>query len=645
MSFDYSDLLGDLDSPGQVYPPFNHLLPYPQSLVINIYGGYELLSGKVIAITSPEQRFTAQRLQSALAKLGIQWEIAEHQPDQGHENIGVQFEIKPLEHGSGAYELEIEIYNARNKDFQDGIILLAAHDLSGLWNGVCTLTQAIQLDYARAGKDLAALWIKDWPDFARRGVMLDISRDKVPTLDTLKALIDRLAGWKINEVQLYMEHTFAYQDHETVWKNASPLTGAEIRELDQFCRERFVDLVPNQNSFGHMHRWLMHEEYRHLAEIPEGLDWPIFISQRPFSVTATPESVAFMGKLYDELLPNFTSQYFNVGCDETFDLGKGRSKALVEEQGKGRVYVDYLKQIAAQVAKHGRTMQFWGDIIMQHPELVPELPKGVIAMEWGYDANDPFDSDGEKFAAAGVPFYVCPGTSSWLTLVGRTENAIANLRNAAVNGQKHGAIGYLNTDWGDYGHWQALLVSYLGFAYGAALSWAVQPNLDMDIPTALNLFAFEDSTGVMGQLAYDLGNVYRVLDDQKQYNGGIMVRALYFPLDQILEQKWLSAPINPEKVRAAMIEMERLAQKLGEARLTDPLIVPEYKLAIALWLHGCKRLLMVAGDTTITKPAMAAELHPLRDEFTRLWLARNRPGGLSDSLVRMDRLFAEYEGG
>ena len=119
---------------------------------------------------------------------------------------------------------------------------------------------------------------------------------------------------------------------------------------------------------------------------------------------------------------------------------------------------------------------FWGDIILQAPELIPELPQDSIALEWGYEHDHAFDERCAKFAEAGIPFYVCPGTSSWNAVAGRTDNALGNLRSAAENGLKHGAIGYLNTDWGDNGHWQYQSTAYLGYVYGAAVSWAVEAN-------------------------------------------------------------------------------------------------------------------------------------------------------------------------
>ena len=105
------------------------------------------------------------------------------------------------------------------------------------------------------------LHIEDWPDFPTRGVMIDISRDKVPTMATLYALVDLLASMKINQLQLYTEHTFAYRNHPEAWAEASPMTGEEILALDAYCRARFIQLVPNQNSFGHMERWLKLPRY------------------------------------------------------------------------------------------------------------------------------------------------------------------------------------------------------------------------------------------------------------------------------------------------------------------------------------------------------------------------------------------------
>ncbi|MBR1871467.1 MAG: glycoside hydrolase, partial [Kiritimatiellae bacterium] len=65
--------------------------------------------------------------------------------------------------------------------------------------------------------------------FSKRVYMLDISRDKVPTMGTLRLIVDMLEQAGYNQFQLYMEHTFAYTRHREIWKDADPLTPSEIR--------------------------------------------------------------------------------------------------------------------------------------------------------------------------------------------------------------------------------------------------------------------------------------------------------------------------------------------------------------------------------------------------------------------------------
>ena len=169
------------------------------------------------------------------------------------------------------------------------------------------------------------------------GYMLDVSRFRVPTMETVKRQVDILAELGYNHFQLYTEHTFAYPGHEDVWREASPFTPAEIRELDAYCADRGIELVPNQNSFGHLEHWLRHPAYNRLAEAPQGgTTCNGWVCARPASLCPTdPASVAFVAGLYDALFPCFRSKYVNVGGDETMELlddGKvrvGRSAAEI----------------------------------------------------------------------------------------------------------------------------------------------------------------------------------------------------------------------------------------------------------------------------------------------------------------------------
>src|SRR5205823_2413714 len=282
---------------------------------------------------------------AAQTEMRSRWQIVAGRAQS--DETAVNLAIVRFEHNREQYTIDVRPTDILIRASTPAMAFYAAHTLAQL--------------FRQFPNGVPCLHIEDWPDLPARGVMIDISRDKVPTMATLYALVDLLASMKINQLQLYTEHTFAYRNHPEVWAEASPMTGEEILSLDAYCRERFIQLVPNQNSFGHMERWLKLPRYAHLAEAPDGFTFPWGLKHEGgFTLDPlNPESLKLIESLYDELLPHFTSRLFNVGCDETFDLGLSRSKTEVERRGKERVYLDFVLKIYRAVKERGHAMMFW----------------------------------------------------------------------------------------------------------------------------------------------------------------------------------------------------------------------------------------------------------------------------------------------
>ena len=456
--------------------------------------------------------------------------------------------------------------------------------------------------------------------FAVRSYMLDISRDKVPTMGTLKQLVDILARFDYNQFQLYTEHTFAYAAHKTVWEKASPLTPEEIRELDLYCVMHGIELVPNQNCFGHMERWLTKPDYNHLAELPKGgapLPWGGFKKDPTTLCPTDPASLEFVDGLLGELLPNFESRLVNIGCDETFDLrGNGRSAAAVKEKGEGRVYLDFLLKVADLARKRGKRPMFWGDIILKHPELVGELPKDMIALDWGYEGNHPFMEEAAKFQEAGLDFYVCPGTSSWNSLGGRVENMRENMMAAEKAGHRYGAKGFMVTDWGDGGHWQPLAASLPGLILGGNLAYSGSSAGKMDLEEALDTVM-----GVpLGGVLLRLGTLY--------LRGGAL-RANASELFRILANDH-SYSRHPNLTDRVLVEISAIAENCRhEAAKYVRGAYPN------VWAQEIMHMANLV-DAACNRRDMR-RLQFLREEHDRVWKLRNRPGGMGDSREKLPR--------
>jgi hypothetical protein len=485
--------------------------------------------------------------------------------------------------------------------------------------------------------------VRDHPDLPVRGVMLDVSRDKVPTMETLRSLIDRLSAWKVNQLQLYSEHTFAYRNHREVHAAASPFTADEIRELDAYCRSRYVELVPNQNCLGHMNRWLQHDRYRPLALAPDGFvdEWGMVRKAMTID-PANPGSLALIRELLAELLPLFTSRRVHVGLDEAWELPKSRMDEFLR----------WVATLRALPELEGREMLMWGDMIAGDRDLLRQLPAGVTVCEWGYDDWHPFAERTALLAECGVPFWVAPGTSSWLTIVGRVTNAIGNCRVAAEAALVHGGHGFLNTDWGDQGHLQQLPVSDPGFAYGAAVSWCLDTNGDLDLAAALSAHCYDDSTGELAAAVLELGDAHRVVTPQFP-NMSAIVLHLYFP--QLTLGRGLTRGITTS-------ELDTLAEVVGNARSRPGRARSRRPDAAALvdeveWGADVVDLLTddararLDGDGTIgsvaagTRGQFANRVTALAEQHRALWLRRNRPGGLDDSASWLENLRQSYESG
>lgn len=353
----------------------------------------------------------------------------------------------------------------------EGIRLVGA-GLPGVFYGIQTLRQLLH----EHGAVLPCCTIADVPDFPVRGFYHDVTRGKVPKLETLFRLADTLAYYKLNHLELYIEHTFAFAELADVWAGADPLTAEEILRLDEYCRNRHIDLVPSLSTFGHCYHLLRSKRREHLNELD------LNASEQPFSFhdrmvhytlnSSDDEAFQLVAGMIAAFAPLFSSKFFNICCDETFDLGAGKNAAKAREVGRGRLYLDFVNRLIGVVRQQQKIPLLWGDIVAHEPGLIAEFPAGAIALNWDYGADCTWGAC-EPFAKYQIPYYVCPGVQGWNTFFNNLNLACDNIRAYAEQGRKHGAIGFLNTDWGDHGHVNLLFNSMHGLVYGAAASWNV----------------------------------------------------------------------------------------------------------------------------------------------------------------------------
>jgi N-acetyl-beta-hexosaminidase len=237
-------------------------------------------------------------------------------------------------------------------DGQGGLAVIAETP-AGIFYGAQTVKQLIR----GSGNNAVLLvpTLRDWPAMAYRGLSDDWSRGPLPNMDFLKREIRTLAAYKINIFSPYFEHTFAYESSPVAAFPGGAMTPDEARELVAYAAQYHITVIPEQESFGHLHHLLKFEQFSSLGETPHG------------SVLAPGDAATLplIGSWFSELAKVFPAPFAHIGADETFELGLGKTREQVEQKGPGAVYIDFLKQIHATLEPNHKRLLFWGDIAVK----------------------------------------------------------------------------------------------------------------------------------------------------------------------------------------------------------------------------------------------------------------------------------------
>jgi len=482
--------------------------------------------------------------------------------------------------------------------------------------------------------------IEDEPDLKIRGYMLDISRDKIPTVESLKSLIRVLSIFHYNHFELYIEG-FAFQyDHFPSLPYDTPLTKSDYLTLEQFANTYGIDLVPNMNGFGHMMKWLALDEYRPLAEKVDGsIQWGYHFPASTIN-PLNPDSFELVKTMITELLEIAHSPYFHLNCDEPFELGLGESKEACEQDGKAKVYLDYVNQLKSVVESYHKTPLIWGDVLINHPEAFQQFPKSLIICDWGYDAGYPFEVHAKMLEEENVPYILSPGTSSWNSFTSRLHDMKVTSKDACLAAKKHHGLGVITTDWGDFGHIQYSMFSVPGIAYAGTLMWSEEMT-DDQLTEFVNKYVFNNEPlyADIVQLAH-----YSQLENQYIYNGTMAFQTIMFvdpqPLTPIAykvggwEKALQNTPYTESSQKLLVNMLEPLEIKYENA---NTLLTSEMKNAIKLLKISVNLHFWINQHLTI--PAcVPTELDEIIEEHQRLWLLRNKLGGLDRSLSRIVEL-------
>ena len=526
-------------------------------------------------------------------------------------------------------------------------VIVAGKTNAGTFYAMQTLKQLVRGE--GAGTFIPAVKIVDWPTMRWRGVSDDISRGPVPTVDYIKKQIRTEAFFKLNLHSFYMEHTFRSATHPLIGPEGGSLTAAEIKELVAYARNYHIELVPEQQTFGHLHKALRLEKYAELAETPYG---DVLSPQQP-------GSYKLIADWYKELNELFPGEFFHIGEDETFELGEGQSRAEAQAKGVGAVYFEHLNRVRDLLLPYHRKLMFWGDIALHHPDLIGNIPKDLIVMNWQYGAREDFWSSIKPFQDAGLQQFVCPGAQTWNQIFPNTDAAAKNIINFVRDGQKAGATGMMNTTWDDDGE-TLFEMAWYPIGLGAAASWqeGALDKAQFDHNFGWSFFRAEGDELTSALLAIGKAG--------PSISAGATSDELFWR-DPFTTQFVNFARTNAEKIKQMRLSVEAAEEQIirnDQRARRNRSSIAGMNLAARRFDHLGRRYEVMQkfsdqywdaylnlGDRAKARKLryyygaiynnlreMAEELSLLKEDYRKQWLAENRPYWLDSVLARYDQM-------
>ncbi|CAZ97487.1 family 20 glycosylhydrolase [Zobellia galactanivorans] len=271
-------------------------------------------------------------------------------------------------------------------------------------------------------------------DFAVKGFHIDL-RIQVMTPQALKDFATELSGFGINTLVMEWEGTYPFKNHATI-SNKYSYTREEIKDFVAHCDSLGIQVVPLQQSLGHVEYILRNPRYSILKEDRKD------ISQLcPMQVEA---NIELFSDLLADLSETHNSDYIHLGGDETYLLGHcSLCKKKVEEEGKSKLFVDHMKMVAEAVIALGKKPIIWADIILKYPEAAAELPEETIFIDWNYGWKTNHFGDVAGLQELGFTFWGSPAIRShpdnwygtgWMTHFKNQRDFIPYAREANYKG-------------------------------------------------------------------------------------------------------------------------------------------------------------------------------------------------------------------
>ncbi len=345
-----------------------------------------------------------------------------------------------------------------------------------------------------ANIDKESFNVKETNSFEDLGLLVDMSRNAVLRLETVKDLVRHMAVLGYNSLQLYTEDTFEVKDEPYFGYMRGRLTGEEIKEIDSYCKLFGIELIPCIQCLAHINQITRYANYDPIVDVNDIL----LVNEK--------STYDFLENIFKSVSVNFSSKKINIGMDEAHMLGLGKYLDKHGYQKRFDIMIQHLEKVRALCKKYGLEPRMWSDMFFRliyggeyykedtdfSPELLEKIPKDVMLLYWDYYSFDynRYDSMLKKHLKISENVGFAGGAWKWTGFAPDNAYSIGTVKSSLKACSDNKIKSFLLTCWGDNGA-EASIFSILPSIYYCAEN-AYTGSFEKDKFKALTGISFDD---------------------------------------------------------------------------------------------------------------------------------------------------------
>ena len=288
------------------------------------------------------------------------------------------------------------------------------------------------------------------------GVMIDCSRNAVPSVSGLKKFFDLISKMGYNCAMLYTEDTYEVESEPFFGYKRGRYSLAELRELDEYAKSRGIELIPCIQTLAHLNaifRWPKYDKIKDIADI-------LMIDDE--------RTYEFIENMISSLAKTVSSRKLHIGMDEAHYVGLGKYLDRHGFCNRYEILLKHLNRVCETAKKYGYEVLMWEDMffrLMQNgdyrtdtvvdfpKEIAENVPENCAMVYWDYygEKREVYDAMIASSYKLSDNVWFAGGAWIWGGLM--PHNTLSNRRNkiaipACIDGGVKNAI---FTMWGDDG--------------------------------------------------------------------------------------------------------------------------------------------------------------------------------------------------